>query len=553
MRKKIGGVELNYKYYCGNDLYSDGNVEDIILKYCKEEKEDELLKISSKWAVLYHLAEERGNAIEWLDLKPEAEILEIGSGLGAITKTLSNKAKKVTCVELSDKRSLINAYRNKEKSNISILVGNFEKIEADLGLYDYITLIGVLEYAALYIHGEEPYKELLVRAKRHLKPGGQLILAIENKMGLKYWNGAEEDHTGVRFDGINDYLRSDNTRTFSKKELSSLLENSGFSNYHFYYPFPDYKLPMSIYSDAYQPKVGDLREDAFNYSSIRISNFEQDIVWDQVCYDGMFTYFSNSFIVITSEKEGDCLFVKYNTDRKVSYRTVTSIKESENERYVIKKVCGSLGNAHLAQLPQKQKVWAQNQHSFICNMGEYSDGFYKEKYITGMRMDEKILIKSRSPREIIETLKEFVDDYFVPNESELTPFVMTDAFKDIFGTEDFEDEKSLRVTNIDLILPNLIYKDEHVYAIDCEWIFDFPIPYKYVIWRMLRYLYFQYHKRMKEYISIGNYLTEFGLTRDQQKKFYGMEKALIRYTTRKNEYSDVRASYSQKAYMQIIR
>ena len=104
MKEKIGGVELNYYYYGGKDLYSDGNIEDMILEYCKEEKEDELLRISSEWAVLYHLAEERGNVIEWYDMKPEAEILEIGSGLGAITKTLSDKAKKVTCVELSKKR-----------------------------------------------------------------------------------------------------------------------------------------------------------------------------------------------------------------------------------------------------------------------------------------------------------------------------------------------------------------------------------------------------------------------------------------------------------------
>ena len=56
MKEKIGGVELNYYYYGGKDLYSDGNIEDMILEYCKEEKEDELLRISSEWAVLYHLA-----------------------------------------------------------------------------------------------------------------------------------------------------------------------------------------------------------------------------------------------------------------------------------------------------------------------------------------------------------------------------------------------------------------------------------------------------------------------------------------------------------------
>ena len=111
----------------------------------------------------------------------------------------------------------------------------------------------------------------------------------------------------------------------------------------------------------------------------------------------------------------------------------------------------------------------------------------------------------------------------------------------------------MRVTNIDLTLSNLICKDDKIYAIDCEWIFDFAIPYKYVIWRMIRYFYFQYYNRMKEYMSIGNYLNEFGLTREEQIKFYKMEIALDSYTTRKKEYSEVRALYSKKTYLQITR
>lgn len=551
-KEKIGGVELDYSYYSGKDLYSDGNIEDVILEYCKEEKEDELLRISSEWAVLYHLAEERGNVIEWYDMKADAEVLEIGAGLGAITKTLSEKVKKVTCVELSKKRSLINAYRNKKSNNIKILVGNFEKIEDNLGLYDYITLIGVLEYAALYINEKEPYKELLKRAKKHLKPDGQLIIAIENKMGLKYWNGAEEDHTGVRFDGINDYLGKNNIRTFSKKELSSLLENSGFDNYHFYYPFPDYKMPIAIYSDEYQPKVGDLRESAFSYSSVRILNFYQDIVWDQVCSDGMFSYFANSFIVITSEKHIASIFAKYNPSRNSKCKIKTSIEADGDNRYVKKTACGDAGNAHLRQLVKKQEEWSESQNSFICNVGELKGDYYIEKYLNGLRVDEKILMKSHSPKEIIDDLKQMVNDYFIPKENELIDFVMTEEFTNIFGEIDFGDEKSMRVTNIDLILSNLIYKEENIYAIDCEWIFDFTIPYKFVIWRMTRYFYFQHYMRMKEYISIGNYLKEFGLTQEEQRKFYEMENSLITYTTRK-EYSKIRTAYTKKLYMQEIR
>lgn len=357
----------------------------------------------------------------------------------------------------------------------------------------------------------------------------------------------------MRFDGINDYLGSNNIRTFSRKELSSLLENSGFGSYCFYYPFPDYKLPTSVYSDEYQPKVGDLRENAFNYSSVWISNFDQDTVWDQVCLDGMFTYFSNSFLVITSEKSTTNLFVKYNPSRKSKYNVITSIKEENAIRYVKKTACSKAANAHLSQLPQKQKEWSKNQHSFICNAGEFKDGSYQERYLDGLRLDEKILMKTHSPKDIIDVLKQIVSNYFTPKEYELTDFVMSEDFIDIFGQVNFEDEKSLRVTNIDLTLSNLICKDDKIYAIDCEWIFDFAIPYKYVIWRMIRYFYFQYYNRMKEYMSIGNYLNEFGLTREEQIKFYKMEIALDSYTTRKKEYSEVRALYSKKTYLQITR
>ena len=77
-------------------------------------------------------------------------VLEVGSGCGAITGALSRKAGSVTCVDLSKKRSLINAYRHSESENVTIHIGNFTDVEPDLPAdYDYICLIGVFEYGLL--------------------------------------------------------------------------------------------------------------------------------------------------------------------------------------------------------------------------------------------------------------------------------------------------------------------------------------------------------------------------------------------------------------------
>ncbi len=132
---------------------------------------------------------------------------------------------------------MINAYRNKDCDNVTIIVGNFQDIEPNIDeQFDYITLIGVWEYAALYVDGTDPYLQMLEIAKKHLKKDGKIIIAIENKMGLKYWNGAPEDHTNNLYSGLNDYIDNKNVRTFSNIEIEKLLETAYIKNYSFIIP-----------------------------------------------------------------------------------------------------------------------------------------------------------------------------------------------------------------------------------------------------------------------------------------------------------------------------
>ena len=86
--------------------------------------------------------------MEWYPFKKDASVLEIGAGCGAISGVLCRNAKHVTSVDLSKRRSLINANRNKEYDNLTIMVGNFNDVVLK-EKYDYITLIGVLEYAGI--------------------------------------------------------------------------------------------------------------------------------------------------------------------------------------------------------------------------------------------------------------------------------------------------------------------------------------------------------------------------------------------------------------------
>jgi len=229
MPEMIGNAKINDQFYSGVDGYSDGDIEDELLNLVTNNSDVmEILAAEKRWPILYHLSPVRQNILEWYPFREGAEVLEVGSGCGAITGVLCRKAGQVTCIELSKRRSLININRNKEYSNLEIMVGNFNDIRLDKK-YDYITLIGVMEYAGYYTSSESPFVSFLENIKKMLKPDGKLLIAIENKFGLKYWAGAREDHTGVYFDGIEGYHATESqVRTFSKDELTKIIRDAGY-------------------------------------------------------------------------------------------------------------------------------------------------------------------------------------------------------------------------------------------------------------------------------------------------------------------------------------
>ena len=290
---------LNLKFYKGEDTYSDGDIEDDILLAVKMNDDyEEFLKTQNQWPFLYHLSPIRENLLEWYDFNPEGTLLEIGSGCGAMSGLFCKKVKRVVGIDLSKRRSTINMYKNKAYDNLEIYVGNFTDIDIE-EKFDYVTLIGVLEYSCYYVGGEDAFADMLKRAKSFLKPGGTLIVAIENKYGMKYWSGAYEDHTGKQFDGITGYQSVDKVRTFSRNGLEKLLIRSGYNTNEFYFPIPDYKMPREIFSEDRLPSRGSFQNISLPYDRERYSYFDEALALDEACDEGMFPFFANSFLVFS--------------------------------------------------------------------------------------------------------------------------------------------------------------------------------------------------------------------------------------------------------------
>lgn len=286
--------------------YSDGDeIENQMLEFFKEERTpDEVnkyIKENPSWPIRYHLSSDRHNLLSWYEFKKGSSILEIGAGCGALTGLFLEKGLKVTAVELSKRRADIIRKRFKKLKSLKVLDGNINNKNFKNN-FDFSTLIGVLEYAGKYGKGENPYLETIKEAKGYLKKDGILIIAIENKLGLKYWRGAPEDHTGILFDSLEGYPNYQGVQTFGKRELTDLLLNAGFKerNISFYYPLPDYKFCYEIFSDTYFPPNGHSPSPAIYPSPHPTKSyhiFNEQLVARSLQENNLFQEFANSFLV----------------------------------------------------------------------------------------------------------------------------------------------------------------------------------------------------------------------------------------------------------------
>ena len=538
MKEKIGKVALDYRFYPGVDLYSDGQVEDELLEVSKNYSRKEFNKIidsREKWPLLYHFSHIRENIISWLPINKEHKVLEIGSGCGAVTGALAKKAGKVTCVDLSKKRSLVNAYRHKDYDNIEILVGNFQDIEKSLEeTYDYITLIGVFEYSEGYIGTNNPYVDMLKIISSHLSDNGKIVIAIENKLGLKYWAGCTEDHTGLYFEGMEGYPRTKGVRTFTRRELEQIFLEAGIENSEFYYPYPDYKFPMSIFSDRWMPAEGDLKEINYNYDRERIRLFNETNVYNTIIQEGLFSLYSNSYLTILQKekKQADsyCIYVKYSNERAEDFSIRTEIYEKrDGKRKVYKLAESPEGQEHLKNIEESskrlEKVYADSPVE-LNRCIPVQNGIELE-YVTGKTLENVLdeMLQKNQESMFMETITKYLDTL---QHTGKIPYSKTEAFTKVFGEVEIpEGQLCPEYTNLDPVCGNILWSEKKWIMLDYEWSFSFPIPIKYQIYRVIKY--YLYTSTAREKAQKLDLFVLYGIGTKEQKTYETMEENFQKY------------------------
>ena len=298
---------------------------------------DDVILEDTRIQVWQQLSELRKGLISWYDFKEGAEVLEVGAGFGALTGILCEKCAHVTVTERSVFRAETIAERYKAVGNLDVYAGDVMDMTFDKK-FDYILLVGILEVIGSGSSDIRVYADYLSRLKGMLAEGGRLLVAVENRYGLKYFCGATEAYTNKAFAGINQYRQGSRGYTFSKKEVEDITSLAGFEKIKFYYPLPDYKMPQLIYTDEHLPEKN-LKERLIPYykrSDTLIAN-EQEL-YNDVIVNGVFPFFANSFFVECSltEEVGTVIYAAISTDRGKERSFVTAIYQEANTSKVKK-------------------------------------------------------------------------------------------------------------------------------------------------------------------------------------------------------------------------
>ncbi|MEG0978200.1 MAG: class I SAM-dependent methyltransferase [Bacilli bacterium] len=503
----------NLDYYRGENSYTDGEIEKELLMMVKSgEKLDEIIKKDNRWPILYHLSPLRQNILNWYNFKKDTDLLEIGAGCGALTELFCNKVKGVTSIELTKIRSEINFERNKKYENLEIISGNFHNIKFDKK-FDYIILNGVFEYAASFTDTKTPYIDFLNEIKGLLAPHGKILIAIENRLGLKYFNGAPEDHTGELFSGLNDYKDIDFVKTFTKNDLEKLAFEGNFKGIKFYYPVFDYKFPELIFTSEYF-KIMNFVTPQKTYSADRLNFFNENEVMRALVNEGVFDHFSNSFLIELSKEEIEnkkleILYAKISNYRKKQFSIITKIIKENDEIFVTKEGMNAKSISHIKNMIENQKY--SNISMKNAKVEEFENGIRME-FIEENTFEYFLLtlLKEEKKKLFEKQIKQFYQ--LLLQDSIVTSEYYSDEFKKVFGNREINTVFHCKENmNIDMIFSNVFLKDDDYTVIDFEWMFHFQIPVEFIMWRCLLFFYLNNENVKKQY-TFENLLTVVGIS-----------------------------------------
>lgn len=189
--------------------------------------------------------------------------LDVGCGFGTFATATARSAGHVFATDRSPVRVALTAARARAEGLDNLTAFETDGVGLPLGddVCDLVTIIGVLEWAGVGSgDADGAQRRMLAEVWRVLKPGGALLLGIENRYAAHYFAGAREDHTDLRFSSLLPRRLADlqsrrakgapfETPTHSRKALKRLLRDAGLTP-RVAAVLPSYQQPRLAFDEA---------------------------------------------------------------------------------------------------------------------------------------------------------------------------------------------------------------------------------------------------------------------------------------------------------------
>lgn len=365
----------------------------------------------------------------------------------------------------------INIKNNKLVEELKTRVKTVVQIDDLNGIDD--TSILKYEYVFLYGINRNDFKiqDYLKFAKDHLIDEGTILIACDNKYGLKNLN------VNVAYDEKNNY--------YSKYEIENELKKQGIINYKFYYPLPSYKIPNVIFTDEKLPDKESILRDLTLYDDKEIVILDERNVYKDIIREKkeLFTFFANSFLIEISQKNNEIKYISFNNSRKEKYRINTIMKE----KFVYKQLNNNEASKHIELI--KENIRILNKLKFNI-LDDIVDGQIKSKIMPEKEQLDKVLInmfqndKKDEAYSLIEKYILELKEKLLKNSSEKSVFEKYN----IEISDDLDRELNyIKYGFYDLIFQNCFYVHENFYFYDQEWKEE-NIPLEFIIYRAIEYL-----------------------------------------------------------------
>lgn len=235
------------------------------------------------------------------------------------------------------------------------------------------------------------------------------------------------------------------------------------------------------------------------------------------------------------------LYSKFNNYRKTKFQLITNIEEDNGKIFSSKTATSPESYAFLNSIYDKYNYLLKNQLSFEPVKPEKIKSNKLVFKYQNLKTLDYVLLKAlteKNKENFINTIRKYISTI---KKNKIYDKYLNADFNKIFNPKFDENtnEELLDVGCIDLNFNNIFVgnkKDSYI-LIDYEWTFEFPVPYKYIIFRAITDFYSRYYQyRPNDLIKLNSLFKINNITQKDERRYITYEYNFQKYVNN-NEFT----------------